>query len=224
MARTKDGSNRIGATFETLRAEIMGGRLEPGSRLKPGEIAERLGVSVPVVREALTRLVGERLAIARPHQGFSVVSLTREQVEQHTEARSHIDGLAVRLATERGDIEWESSVVGALHRLLSTPIRTANETAMSDSWSAAHAAFHHALAAGCDNQVLLDIRDQLASTADLLIHWAAARYPQRNVVEEHKAIAEAAIAREGERAASLLADHYRTTVEHLIAGGIIPSR
>ncbi|UGS34523.1 GntR family transcriptional regulator [Capillimicrobium parvum] len=222
MARTEDGGNRIGSTYEALRQEIMGGRLAPGARLKPGEVAERLGVSIPVVREALTRLVGDRLVVSRAHQGFSVVALTSEHLTQHTEARIRIDGLAVRLATERGDLEWESSVVAALHRLLSTPQRTANEQdSVSDAWAAAHFSFHHAIVSGCGNDVLLDIRDQLASTADLIVHWAAAKRPQRDAVDEHNAIADAVIARDGERAASLLESHYQTTADSLIVSGLV---
>lgn len=212
MTHTVDGSNRIGSTYEALRSEILSGGLAPGTRLKPGEIAERLGVSAPVTREALTRLVGERLVVSRPHQGFSVVPLTAAHLEQHTEARVEVDGIAVRLAVQRGDIEWESTVVASLHRLLNTPLRpNADHADVSDAWSTAHRAFHHALVAGCGNEVLLDIRDQLSSTADLFIHWASAKRPQRDAVDEHSAIADAVVARDGDLAASLLAQHYRTT-------------
>jgi DNA-binding GntR family transcriptional regulator len=217
MARTENGRNRIGATYERLRGEILGGTLEPGARLKPAEIAERFKVSVPVVREALTRLVGDRVVVSVPHQGFSVMSLNAVFLEQHTEARSQVDGLAARLATERGDLEWEATVVGSLHRLLSTPLRSDEGAPLSDAWAAADQNFHHAIAAGCGNAVLIDLRDQLASATKLLIHWAAACAPARNAVDEHQGIADAALARDGDLLAARIDAHYRRTSGDLLA-------
>jgi DNA-binding GntR family transcriptional regulator len=222
VARTRDGRNRVGLAYDTLRTEIIGGGLDPGARLKPGEIAERLGVSVQVVREALTRLVGDRIIVSRPHQGFSVMSLSQDDLEHHTEARAQLDVVALRLAVERGDLEWESRVVGALHRLLSTPLRPAGmSVGVSEEYAAADRDFHHHLAAGCGNAVLLDLRDQLSARTRLLIHWAAARQPTRDAVDEHAAIGEAAIARDGDLLASLIVDHYRRTALDLVAAGIV---
>jgi DNA-binding GntR family transcriptional regulator len=48
----------------TLKTEILGGVLLPGTRLRVVELAERFSVSQTVVREALTRLAEQRIVEA----------------------------------------------------------------------------------------------------------------------------------------------------------------
>jgi DNA-binding GntR family transcriptional regulator len=51
--------------YQTLHSAIMRGELAPGERLRTGDIAQRLGVSVIPVRETLQVLHSERLGKAR---------------------------------------------------------------------------------------------------------------------------------------------------------------
>jgi len=111
-------STRAEHVHGALRAEILAGRLAPGTRLRLVELAERFSVSQSVVREALTRLAGQEIVVALPQQGFRVASLTLDDLTALTEARMHIEGLVLRLAVQRGDVAWEASAVAAHHRLL----------------------------------------------------------------------------------------------------------
>lgn len=218
--RVAEGSRdngRIAAVYDALRREILSGRLAPGARLKPSDFAADLDVSAPVVREALVRLAGERLVVGRPNRGFSVISLTHQELEQHTEARVLIDQLAIRLAIERGDLDWQSDIVAALYRLQATPIRLDDpQPRISDDWAANHAAFHRALVAGCGNDFLLDLRQQLADTSDMLIRWAVVATPEQNGEDdEHRRLADAVLAHDYAAAAELIATHYRRTADRL---------
>ena len=58
--------------YGELRSDILFGRRLPSSRLPLNEIAEARGVSLSVVREAVTRLAGEDLVEATPQRGFRV--------------------------------------------------------------------------------------------------------------------------------------------------------
>ena len=58
--------------YETLRAGIIGGELEPGQVLVIDALARRFEVSIIPVREALRQLQSERLVEIRPHTGVRV--------------------------------------------------------------------------------------------------------------------------------------------------------
>lgn len=61
--------------YETLRAEIIGGELEPGQVLVIDALARRFEVSIIPVREALRQLQSERLVEIRPHTGVRVAGV-----------------------------------------------------------------------------------------------------------------------------------------------------
>lgn len=60
------------AVYEALRAEIMGGLLQPGEVLVIDALAKRFQVSIIPVREALRQLQSERLVEIRAHTGVRV--------------------------------------------------------------------------------------------------------------------------------------------------------
>lgn len=65
-----------GATFErvylALKQQLMDGGLPPGVHLEPAALSGDLNASITPVRDALHRLVGERLVQAPRNNGFSV--------------------------------------------------------------------------------------------------------------------------------------------------------
>lgn len=60
-------------TVDQLRRLIQTGELAPGEQIRQEQLAERLAVSRPLVREALRALSTQGLVQHRPHQGFFVV-------------------------------------------------------------------------------------------------------------------------------------------------------
>lgn len=67
---------------ETLRAEILQGKIAAGSRLRQDEIAHTLGVSTTPVREALRMLAAEGLVSIYVHRGAFVRELTLDDVRE----------------------------------------------------------------------------------------------------------------------------------------------
>ena len=209
-----------------IRGDILAGRLHPGARLSPAELREQTGVSLGVIREALTKLAEQKLVYARSGQGFSVVTLSAKELDDLTLVRTDLEVRALRLAIERGDLSWESAVVSAHHRLDRTPMRVAEDPERtSEEWAAAHAAFHEALISACQVPLLLDFCRILHAATELYRRWsgpaAAKLSAQRDVAAEHREIMNAAVARDAERATELLAEHYRRTQQILLAAGFI---
>jgi DNA-binding GntR family transcriptional regulator len=81
-----------------LRRAIIAGDLRPGQRVAQDEIAERLGVSISPVREALRVLEQEGQVTYYPRRGYFVTELRIEDLEEIYELRSVIEERAARTA------------------------------------------------------------------------------------------------------------------------------
>ena len=201
------------AVYEALRADILACRLAPGERLKVNDLCARLDVSLGAVREALSALAAEGLVVAEAQRGFTVASVSAADLEDLTRTRIEIESLCLRRAIAAGGVGWEAGVVGAFHGLSRTPERTpGDEKRLSDEWTAAHRAFHEALVAACDSPWLLRLRELLYAQSERYrrLSVPAARR-DRNVEAEHRALMEAALARDPERATRLMAEHLSLT-------------
>ena len=73
-----------GPTFDrvypALKEQLMSGRFAPGDHLEPAAIGEELNSSITPVRDALHRLVGERLVEAPRNDGFRVPAPTEAEL------------------------------------------------------------------------------------------------------------------------------------------------
>ena len=83
---------------ESLREMIMRGELQPGEGLPMRALAERFGVSVIPVRDALRLLAGEGLVELQPHRGARVVQISEIDLEQIFLARLPLEQLAATRA------------------------------------------------------------------------------------------------------------------------------
>ena len=189
-------------------------------------LCERFHVSLSVVREALTRLAEQRLVLAEPQLGFSVIELRAEDLLDLTEVRVQIEGMALKQAIERADLSWETSVVAAIYALGRTPQTTADDAGeMTDEWSIAHAHFHRTLAQGCGSPLLMEIREGLYDASEVYRRWAQPITLQaRDVHGEHTAIANAALARDSSTSLELLEKHIRCTSETLLDSKLLSGR
>lgn len=199
-----------------LREAIMSGEYVPSQALKPQELAQQHQVSLAVVREALVRLVGEGIAVRLPNRGFAVPDFSDRRWQEIAEARRTIEPVMLRLAIERGDVDWEARVRAAHHRLVRTPAYLPEEGAYySSAWSEAHRVFHRTLLEGCGNPVLLDTFDRLWTASELARRWSAQRTPDRDGIAEHRHLEEATLARDADTAATVLTRHLTLTAAGL---------
>jgi DNA-binding GntR family transcriptional regulator len=224
MARQRQGKTLSGDVHDQIRADILAGRLSPGERLRSAALCERFGVSLSVVREALTRLAEQGIVRSEPQIGFAVVPVSADDLADLTRTRGDIETLALRRAICEGGLEWETSVVAAHYQLANTPVRDADDPArMSETWAAAHSAFHAALVAGCRSPRLMSIRTSLYDAAELYRRWSApAGRREGDVAREHEAIMRTTLARDVDAACSHLREHIEATARTLIDSGWAP--
>jgi DNA-binding GntR family transcriptional regulator len=209
---------RTEQVYEILRGELLNGGLHPNQKLKMVELTQRFGVSQSVVREALTRLTEQDLLVATPQRGFRVRDLSVEDIAELTETRIEVESLALRLAVERGDLQWETGILAAHHRLERTPVIRDDGT-VSEDWSVQHRDFHQALLTGCRNRRLESVVNSLRDSAELYRrwYWVLTDDHQRDLAREHRQLKELALARDAGRGIEILAEHIDRAPSLLIA-------
>jgi DNA-binding GntR family transcriptional regulator len=216
---TRSGARtRAERVYADLRGDILAGRQRPGSRLPFADLASRYEASMGVIREVLTRLTAEGLVEAEPQYGFRVVPLSVADLKHLTDARAAIETLVLTQAVVHGDVAWESEVLAAHHRLERAPQQAADDPSrLSESWTAAHAAYHHTLLTACPNPRLLAIADSLRDAAELYRQWSVPlANAHRDIAGEHRAILDAVLARDVDAAAAALTAHIHATTNVLL--------
>jgi DNA-binding GntR family transcriptional regulator len=205
--------------YRALRTEILSGRFAAGQRLRPGELSQQRGVSLNVVREALNRLSGEGLVDASPQLGFAVVQLSVEDLDDLTALRSLVECSAIRTSVEQGSLGWETELVAAHHRLARTPMtRPDGPDELTPEWMQAHNDFHAATMSACGNRRMIALTAALSESAAIYRHWSRVYdHGSRDIADEHRAIFEAALARDAELTGRLHAGHIRRTADIVIA-------
>ncbi|WP_431683800.1 GntR family transcriptional regulator [Kitasatospora sp. KL5] len=220
--QTTDGPARAGKqmlserVYDRLRKDVLHGVFAPGDPLKPQELAKQQGVSLAVMREVLVRLVGEGLATRLPNRGFATPAPSDRRWQQLTEARLTVEPDMLRMAIERGDLEWETRVRAAHHRLVRTPEFDPEQGEYySDAWAEAHRGFHRALLEGCGNSVLLETFDRLWTASEVARRLASHHTPDRSAPDEHGDLEQAALARDPAAATDALVRHLSRTTAAL---------
>ena len=211
-------STRTEEVYDVLRSELLNGALAPGQKLRMVQLSDRFGVSQSVVREALTRLAEQDLLVASPQRGFRVRDLSVEDIAALTETRVQIESVALRLAIDRGDLQWETDVLAAHHLLDRTPFIQEDQT-INEAWSCRHREFHRVLLSGCSNARLEAIAQSLRDSSELYRrwYWVLTDDHQRDITAEHRQLKELVLARDADAATRLLTEHIERAPRQLIA-------
>jgi DNA-binding GntR family transcriptional regulator len=91
----------VDRTVKHLEDMIIKGKLQPGQQVKEQEIADRLGVSRPPVREAFKLLEAEGLVRREPRRGVFVAELTDADVWEIYTLKTALYSLAATLAIDK---------------------------------------------------------------------------------------------------------------------------
>ena len=83
-----------------IQVWIIKGEYQPGQQIKEEEIAARLDISRPPVREAFKMLEGEGLVVRKPRRGVYVTEMTGKDVWEAYTLKAALYELALELAME----------------------------------------------------------------------------------------------------------------------------
>ena len=200
--------------YQRLRADIISGRLKAGSRLRVEHLKDNYEVGAGTLREALALLVADALVITLDQRGYRVAPMSLQDFHDITETRALIESSATRQSIANGNDAWEGNLFSAFHQLTRAEERLAPafDEEMFDQWEACNKRFHGALLAQCASYWTLHLLQILYRQSERYRRLSLAhRSSLRDVHGEHRMIFEAAIDRDQDRAAALVAQHIRAT-------------
>jgi GntR family transcriptional regulator of vanillate catabolism len=158
-----------------LRDRILRGLLPPGAHLQEVPLSEELGVSRTPVRAALAELASERLLDYRAKRGYTVRGFTLSDIETAHEVRANLEGLACRLAAERGLGPAEDA---ELRRILADGDAILARGRLVDDdregWVEMNDRFHLRLIDFSGNRLLQDLIERthhLPLASSRVVHW-----------------------------------------------------
>ena len=207
------------AVYRRFRQDILWGRLPPGSPLRSNELSQAYEVGISPLREALSRLLSEKLVTLSGQRGFRVAPLTFEDVLDTMEARVVIECEALTRSIQHGGLLWETEVVSNYHALSRIELPE-GPGEQAEKWAEHHRKFHMALISGCRSPWLQTLAKTLFDHAERHRIIALRQLcEQRDAGNEHQLIMKAALAGNIKAAVATLDHHYRTTAD-LVAASV----
>ncbi len=187
---------------DRVRDAIFGGAYPPGAQLREVELSEALGVSRGPVREALLKLEREGLVRSEWHRGAIVTTLSDVDVAELDSLRSALEQLAVRLVVANAPETELAAIDEVVDRM--DRARDEHEMVRCDI------DFHDAVYAASGHRRLVEAWQAIRSQVHLFlltrIGVSSDGY-RANIPAEHRRLASALRARDGERALELFAVH-----------------
>ena len=207
-----------------LREMVLAGELQAGSRITELALVEKLGVSRTPIRAALIRLEQEGLLQQMPSGGFAVRKFSEADVADAIELRGTVEGLAARMAAERGtseqNLEQANECLDQIDLLLREPVL--HEEAFS-RYVDLNAQFHTLLGGFSASPVIqreLERVGSLPFASPSGFVGVQANSPQaRDMLivaqDQHRQVMQAIAQREGARAEALMREHSRLAQRNL---------
>jgi DNA-binding GntR family transcriptional regulator len=200
-------------TLDAIRDGILHGNYVEGEPLRQDALAEELGVSRIPIREALRQLETEGLVTFNPHRGAIVSSLSLGEIEEVFDLRATIEPDLLRRAMPRLTIHQLDQADDVLDRY-AVALRTGDVS----KWGELNWQFHASLYAPADRPITMSIVQRLHQQSDRYLRMQLAlTHGETRANEEHRAIADAARARDTKRACQLVRDHIAGAGRSLIA-------
>jgi DNA-binding GntR family transcriptional regulator len=189
-------------TFDSIKADIIGGQLAQGTKIVESDLAVKYGISRGPLREAIHRLEQIKLIVRIPHAGSRVVTLDTKMMGDIYTARESLEGMAARLAARlMTDVE-----INALSALLDQHEANISETEGKVYFQReGDIDFHFRIAAASQNQWILEnLNGELYQLIRMCRHQSG-QFPARaqTALNQHRQIA-AAIAQRDEELAEIL--------------------
>jgi len=201
---------------DALRDEILAMRRKPGEALSEKEIAAHFGVSRTPVREAILKLVEERLVEIFPQSGTFIARIPVEELGEAMLVRAALEKTTVALAAHH----HRQADLAALSDILDRQ-EMAAKAQDRDAFHDGDEAFHQAiaLAAGYPNiwRLVTSVKYQVDRYRRLTLP-APGRMVK--VIAEHRAIYDAIAARNANGATEAMENHLaalmgRTEVDYI---------
>jgi GntR family transcriptional regulator, vanillate catabolism transcriptional regulator len=218
------GSSQAVKAQLRLREMILAGELPGGARIAELALVERIGVSRTPIRAALMRLEQEGLLDALPNGGYAVRTFSERDVADAIELRGTVEGLAARIAAERG---VAPAVMQAARACLDEIDAVLQQPALDDEaftrYVRHNQRFHLLLAEMPGSTVLARELERVvnlpfASPSGFVVVQANSPRARDMLIvaqDQHRQVLDAIERREGARAEAIMREHSRIAQRNL---------
>jgi len=205
--------DRAAALVKAIRAEIISGRLEPGSRLRQEELAKTYASSRMPVREALRTLNAEGLVHFHPNRGAAVASIDPLELRENYEMREVAEGLAIKLAVPRlSNVQIDKAAA----------VQDQIDSCDLEQFGSLNKEFHLALYEPCERPRLLAHISGLHDIAERYLRFTLTKFDYiTRSSKEHRDLVEACYQRNVDLAVSITSSHIveaGRTLERFLVG------
>tara|TARA_B100000700_G_scaffold262003_1_gene298270 strand:+ start:223 stop:870 length:648 start_codon:yes stop_codon:yes gene_type:complete len=190
--------------YREIKEMILRERVIPGSFLSKRALAKQLDMSPTPVHSALERLEAEGFVRISPQQGIVVREFSIEEVADFFEFRLAIESFVIR--------DLAGNLTSYQRKRLRGNLKAQSECARQgdvDGFTREDAAFHHLICEFHGNGQIVASMTDLMEKLYRVARTVSTRVADRptTAYREHKAIADAVIAGDGEKAVERLAEH-----------------
>jgi DNA-binding GntR family transcriptional regulator len=199
---------------DKLRQAIGHGELNPGAQLGEAELARRFGVSRGPVREAMQRLTQEGLLVPIRNRGLFVRDMTPDDVRDMYLAREAIERAAARKVLDGDHVAAGDDLLQIVDQM--SAAGTPAEVSELDI------AFHERLLQLARSPRLSRVHQTFITETRMCIHALDESYAKSEVRDkEHRSLANAIRAGDGELTDRLLIAHMDDAIARLTGGPVI---
>lgn len=145
-----------------LRSSILSGEFRPGDRMREEPLARRFSTGRGPVREALNRLAERGLLERTAYVGYSIRSLSLDDIRDYYALRRNIDLLATELCWPKRDRRFHANLA-----LLHDRLKEAACSGQVEQAVEAETGFHGAVYIAAGNEPLLRCWQSFACYRDL---------------------------------------------------------
>ena len=194
--------------YKQIREAIRTGTYKPGQRVREADFAEWLRMSRTPVREALHRIESEGLISYEARRGLVIAKLDHQMVMELYALRETLEGTAARLAARHAsDLE-----IAMLEQMVRDEAEMKDDPKLLREHNRV---FHEALFRSAHNRFLLRVIGTVRDSI-MLLNQTTFSVPGRpqSAVTEHRAIVEAIVLRDADRAESAAREHIRITLRY----------
>lgn len=218
------GSSQAVKAQLRLREMILAGELPGGARIAELAIVERIGMSRTPIRAALMRLEQEGLLEALPNGGYAVRTFSERDVSDAIELRGTVEGLAARMAAERGvpaaTLEEARACLVEVDALLQQP---ALDDDAFTHYVRLNQRFHNLLSEMAGSPVIARELERVvnlpfASPSGFVVVQANSPRARDMLIvaqDQHRQVLDAIERREGARAEAIMREHSRLAQRNL---------
>ncbi|MFF6992001.1 FCD domain-containing protein [Streptomyces sp. NPDC010273] len=194
---------RYSQAYEGLRALLLSGSIEPGTRLTEADLTRMFNVSRATMRSALVRLTQEGYVTSEVNRGVRTRSFSVEEAADILEARETLEAALAGKAAERATNEEIADMRRTLEEM-----EEARSRGDQDAYSRGNRRFHQQIKHAAHQMTLARAYDTLLYPLVMRQYRnLSAPHPRTGSIEEHQAIFLAIVTRNPDAALAAMRHH-----------------